>query len=254
MYYWRPQIQIHCGKVYNHLESDLETIVHVHPQLPNGGIYHSKFVLLMTTECLRLVIMTTNITNQMVENCDNDYYVVDLPRRTARSDITWNEKVLSQYLRSVQITTKQCISDYEWDNVRGKLMASIPGVMTHTMCWKTIQPVTSTKGRAVIQTTTGQLKYDIRPLFGIQHCTYKYTDMTDKMNWLVYDLETEHYELEHVYCERPFHYKRYIIYYTAPFYQKWIIITSANLSISAWGTYRGASRNTELGIAWNCKE
>ena len=49
----------------------------------------------------------------------------------------------------------------------------------------------------------------------------------------------------------PYHVKRYILYYTFPTYEKWYIITSANLSAAAWGYNYKYSLNIELGIAWN---
>lgn len=255
MYYWRPEIQIHCGKVYNHLDEDVKTFVHVHSQTSFGGIYHAKFVLITTDQCLRFIVMTTNITNQMVENCENDYYILDIPKSAkVRTNYTQNEMILKKYLEYMKICTKNDISDYEWEGVNAHLMVSLPGEVTHTMCWMMIHPESrSSKGRATIQTTTGQLKYDIKPLLGVQHCKFIYGESSGTMDWLMYDLNSDAYELEKAASTTPFHIKRYIIYYTQPAYEKWFIVTSANLTASAWGNAQRYCKNVELGIAWNCK-
>ena len=59
MYYYRPELQIHCDSYTN--GSGKEPFIHTH-KLPKDGIYHAKFVLVTTTEACRLIIMTTNIT------------------------------------------------------------------------------------------------------------------------------------------------------------------------------------------------
>ena len=97
---------IFVGKVYNHLDEDVKTFVHVHSQTPFGGIYHAKFVLITTDQCLRFIVMTTNITNQMVENCENDYYILDIPKSAkVRTKYTQNEMILKKYLEYMKICT-----------------------------------------------------------------------------------------------------------------------------------------------------
>ena len=254
LYLWRPQLKIYCGKVYNHLEEDIGEFVTVYPD-QNGGKFHSKFILITTTESLRLIIMTTNITNQMVNNCTNDYYVLDIGRRESiPSKLTRNERYLKQFFEYTRITVKKDISEYKWDDVHAQIMVSLPRVLSHSMCWHEIQPVADTHGYATITSTSCNLNFDIKKVLGIQRCKFRYTDKTDKFNWLLYenfDNLNEYYETEYVRPAVPYHIKRYIILYTRPWYNKWILITSANLSIAAWGCNNNYCKNVEIGIAWN---
>lgn len=244
MWYFRPEIQIHCGRAYNYIPSDMNTIIHEHPQMSNGGKYHTKFILLTTDEMLRLIIMTTNMT-KMVQNVENDYYIMDIPK-SDHENKTWNTDILSHYFNIVGIKTKVDIKQYAWEGVHGQILCSIPMYITHCQCWLKVQPIRGTKGCAVIKTSTGILNYDIKPLLGIQRCRFQYSETNQKLG-IIDKLDSGYYDLEVLERVQPYHQKLYIIYYTAPMYEKWYIITSANLTRSAWSNI-----NYEMGIAWNC--
>ena len=70
LYYWHPAIQIHCNRCYQAIRDDIK-YVHIH-ELTDPGIYHAKFILITTTEMLRFIVTTANMTNQMIQNCRND--------------------------------------------------------------------------------------------------------------------------------------------------------------------------------------
>ena len=263
-YYYRPEIEVHCNKVYGELGN--ETYVHIHT-VPEPGIYHSKFILITTDKMLRLIIMTTNITEQLVQNCWNDYYKIDIPRSTKMYN-TQNVQLLNQYLDAFNIKMKMPIIMYDWTGVQGHLLISIPNKTSHGICFQNIKQFQNKKfgnvrmkGKAIIQTSSGMLGYDIRTVLGTQDITYQYVSNINGMNWILYDLNNNNdtkgkpkYKIQEIESE-PFHFKRYTIEYTAHKKQsKWLIITSANLTRQAWGTERYVSMNAEFGITWNTKQ
>ena len=158
---------------------------------------------------------------------------------------------------------------YDWTRVQGHLLVSIPNKTSHGICFQTIKHLQSKKfgnarmkGKAVIQTSSGMLGYDIRTVLGAQDVTYQYVTNTNGMNWILYDLNNNNndtkgkpkYQTQEVQSE-PFHFKRYTVEYTAhKKHSKWLIITSANLTRQAWGTERYVSMNAEFGIAWNTEQ
>lgn len=270
LYYNHPAIEIHCNKAYGKLGN--EPFIHLH-ELEPPGIYHSKFVLITTTEMLRLIVMTTNITEQLVQNCMNDYYIIDIPK-SIRMYNTENVQTLNKYLDAFGIKMKVPIIMYDWSLVTGRLLVSIPKKDSHGIGFQRIKqlqydkftrqlgkPVKRILGKCTIMTSSAMLGYDIRTILGVQDVKFQYVKNIDGMNWILYDLEhnkdekgKERYQLEEV-RSFPFHFKRYTIEYS---YQglksKWLIITSANLTRQAWGTTRYAAINAEMGIAWNTKQ
>lgn len=244
MWYFRPGIQIHCGRAYNYIPSDMNTIIHEHPQMRNGGKYHTKFILITTAEMLRMIIMTTNMT-KMVQNVENDYYIMDIPK-SDHENKTWNTSLLTQYFSLVDIKLKVNITHYAWEMVHGQLLCSIPSYITHQECWMQVQPRRETEGCAVIKTSTGILNYNIKPILGVQRCRFQYSKNNGNLG-IIDKLDSGYYDLEELERVMPYHQKLYIIYYTAPVYEKWYIITSANLTKSAWSNI-----NYEMGVAWNC--
>ena len=270
LYYYRPEIEIHCGKVYGGVGE--EKFVHLH-EVKEPGIYHSKFILITTTEMLRLIVMTTNITEQLIQNCWNDYYIIDLPKSTKLMN-TENVKILNAYLDAFKIHMKRPIIQYDWTQVKSRLLVSIPNKSSHGICFQRIKeiqyerfskrlgkPVKRMLGKATIMCSSGMLGYDIRPILSVQDVTFQCAKNTEGMTWILYDLNNNNdakgkakYQTQEVET-KPFHFKRYTIEYS---YQgmtsKWLIITSANLTRQAWGTNRYTAMNAEFGIAWNTKE
>ena len=244
MWYYRPGVQIHCGRAYNYIPSDIGSIIHEHPQMRNGGKYHSKFILITTREMLRLIIMTTNMT-KMVQNVENDYYIADIPKSESVNR-TWNTDLLNRYFSLVGVILKVDITQYAWQGIHGQLMCSLPMFITHSECWRQIQPMRETEGVATVKASTGVLSYDIRPVFGIQRCRFQYSKKNQNLG-IIDKIDSGYYEIEELKDAMTYHQKLYIIYYTAPVYEKWYIITSANLTKSAWSNI-----NYEMGVAWNC--
>ena len=270
LYYFRPEIEVHCNKIYGELGN--EKYIHIH-EIKEPGIYHSKFILITTTEMLRLIIMTTNITEQLIQNCQNDYYFIDIPKSNKMYN-TENVKILNKYLDSFGIQMKMPIIMYDWSLVKSFLLISIPNKISHSMCFQKIKEIQKNifskkynkiikhlKGKTTIMTTTGMLGYDIRPVFSTKEIIFKYVKNPIKMNWLLYDLEhnkdekgKDKYKIEEIET-KPFHFKRYIIEYKyRNDINKWLIITSANLTRQAWGTTKYTSLNAEFGIVWNTQK
>lgn len=263
LYYWHPSIQIHCGEAYQVIDED-KPFLHIH-KVEAPGIYHAKFVIITTTEVLRLIVMTTNITNQLVENCLNDYYVVEIPK-CKLSPMTPFVQGLNTFFATFGITFKKTIMQYDWRGIHAKLLMSLPNGVNHAMCWKNIRKP-NTRGTAKITASTGMLGFDIKKILGVQKCTFCYLKDRQKrtdVNWLLYDLEhnkktdkegkpVQNYELEEI-ESIPFHIKRYEIeFIKKKKTKKWQIVTSANLTKQAWGTLKDPAKNVELGIAWNYK-
>ena len=122
---------------------------------------------------------------------------------------------------------------------------------------------------------TLELSYNIKKVFKVKEATYQYMPAKrEDFSWLDYSfagnmtttttstgrrkepqvVEEQTYTLEVLPKDhRPYHYKRYTINYKTKKgkVKRILIITSANLSLAAWGTTKSASLNAELGIAWN---
>lgn len=272
LYYYRPEIQIHCGMVYG--GTGKEQFVHLHTM--EKGIYHAKFILLTTTEMLRFIIMTTNITEQMIKNCLNDYYVINIPK-CKLSAPTLNTERLYQFLSVYSIKLKSSIMQYDWRHLKGTLLVSIPECVSHAICYASIPKLPKKpQGKATICTTAMKLSYNIKKVFKVQEATFEYMpERREDFSWLDYTFtgnvttttthvgrrldpeikEEQTYQLQVLdKNHKPYHYKRYTIEYkTKKSTKKILIITSANLSLAAWGTTKSASLNAELGIAWNSK-
>lgn len=270
LYYWRPELQIHCGMCFN--GTGKEPFVHLHTW--EKGIYHAKFILITTTEMLRFIIMTTNITEQMCKNCLNDYYVINIPR-CKLSVPTPNTEKLYQFFKTYDIHLKSSLMQYDWKKLKGNILISIPGCTSHAICYTTLPKLPKRAcGKATICTTAMKLSYDIRKVFHVQEATYQYMPIKrEDFSWLDYSFannvttttvqvgrrrepqvkEEQTYQLEVLPKDhRPYHYKRYTIdYISKKGTKRMLIITSANLSLAAWGTPKTASANAELGIAWN---
>ena len=222
---------------------------------------------------LRLIVMTTNITEQLIQNCQNDYYIIDIPKSTRLAN-TENVQILNAYLDAFEIHMKKPIIQYDWTKVKGRLLVSIPNKTSHGICYQRIKqiqhesfskrigkPVKRMLGKATIMCSSGMLGYDIKPVLGLHEVKFQYVKIVDGMTWMLYDLEhnkddkgKDRYLIEEV-KTTPFHFKRYTIEYS---YQgmtsRWLIITSANLTRQAWGTNRYAAANAEFGIVWNTNE
>ena len=119
------------------------------------------------------------------------------------------------------------------------------------------------------------LSYNIRKVFHVQEAVCQYMPIKrDDFSWLDYNFtgnvtteirntgrrkepefkSEKTYQLEELDREhQPYHYKRYTIEYISKKekIKRYLIITSANLSLAAWGTPKSASQNAELGIVWN---
>ena len=273
LYYWRPELQVHCGKL-PYGGTGKESFVHLH--VLDKGIYHAKFVLLTTTEMLRFIVMTTNITEQMCKNCLNDYYVINIPR-CKLSVPTINTERLYQFFNGYNIKLKSSIMQYDWKKVKGTILISVPEITSHAICYSTLQKLPKKpQGKATICTSTVYLSYNIKKVFHVQEATYQYMPVKrEDFSWLEYSFagnvtrttmytgrrkepevkEEQTYQLEVLPEDhRPYHYKRYTIEYkTKKSIKKFLIITSANLTQAAWGTPKSASLNAELGIVWNSK-
>lgn len=275
LYYDHPNIEIHCSKVYNGTGKETEINpetgtqkVYLH-EVKEPGIYHSKFVIITTTEMMRFIVMTTNITEQLIENCWNDYHIIDIPKYSKMYN-TENVQILNRYLDAFNIKLKMPIIQYDWTQVKSRILVSIPNVVSHGICYQRVKqiqldkfskelgkPVGRMLGKAIIRSSSGMLGYDIRSVIGAQECTFEYVTNTEGMNWILYDLKNNEikgkpkYQVKAIESE-PFHFKRYTIDYSVQGKKsRWLIITSANLTRQAWGTTRYAAINAEMGIAWN---
>ena len=151
-YYWHPNIQVHCEIAYN--GTDHDDFIHIH-DVEKPGIYHAKFILLTTTEVLKLMIMTTNITENEIKNCLNDYYVITIPKRTLTSS-TKNTMRLYEFLDSFDIKLKSSLVNYDWRKLNGHLLISIPNKMSQGICFNKIvkKPEKSDKRRAKVRCST----------------------------------------------------------------------------------------------------
>lgn len=260
-YYWHDNIQVHCQIAYNGTGD--ETFVHIH-EVEKPGIYHAKFILITTTEVLKLMIMTTNITENEVKNCLNDYYIITIPKRTMTSS-TKNTMRMYEFLDSFDIKLKSSLMNYDWRGLNGHIMISIPNKMSHGICFRKIikKPDLKTKRKATIRCSTMMTGYDIKKLFHVNTCELEYLDNYEHKTILgIYDLEhnkekdgKQRYVLKPFNEKKPFHYKRYMVEYTKEEdSRKYLIITSANLTRQAWGTSKYVAKNAEMGIIWNSKK
>lgn len=271
LYYWRPELQIHCGMCYG--GTGKEPFVHLHTF--EKGIYHAKFILLTTTEMLRFIVMTTNITEQMIKNCLNDYYVINIPR-CKLSVPTGNTEKLYQFFETYDIHLKSSIMQYDWSGLHGNILVSIPGCTSHAICYASLPKLPKRAcGKAIVCTTAMKLSYNIKKVLKVKEAIYQYMPKKrDDFSWLDYSFagnvtttrvqtgrrkepemkDEQTYQLEVLAADhKPYHYKRYTIEYITKkgITKRILIITSANLSLAAWGTTKTASLNAELGIAWN---
>lgn len=261
LYYYHPKIQIHCQEVFN--GTGKEEFVYLH-KVKEPGIYHAKFILITTKDVLKLIVMTTNITETIVQNCLNDYYVIMIPK-TNLSVMTNFTTYLYQFFDAFNIKLKQGLLQYDWKHVKGKLLVSIPGKLSHGICFnKQIKlPKKNQKTRAIIRCASMMTGYDIKKVFHVKECIIEYLKDNPKGTLLgIYDLEhnkekdgkTDRYQIQAFESPQPFHYKRYVIEYQGKKkIRQYLIITSANLTRQAWGTTKYAAYNAELGIIWNSK-
>ena len=261
LYYYHPALQIHCQEAFN--GTGKEEFVHLH-QVEEPGIYHAKFILITTRDVLKLIVMTTNITESVIKNCLNDYYAIMIPK-TKLSAMTNFTTYLYQFFDAFDIKLKQGLMQYDWKHVKGKLLVSIPGKLSHGICFsKQIKlPKKNTETSAIIRCASMMTGYDIKKIFHVKKCIFEYLKDNPQGTLLgVYDLEhnkekdgkTDRYEIQTFESQLPFHYKRYIIEYKGKTKtRKYLIITSANLTRQAWGTAKYAAYNAELGIIWNSK-
>lgn len=261
LYYYHPKIQIHCQEVFN--GTGKEEFVYLH-KVKEPGIYHAKFILITTKDVLKLIVMTTNITENIVQNCLNDYYVIMIPK-TNLSVMTNFTTYLYQFFDAFNIKLKQGLMQYDWKHVKGKLLVSIPGKLSHGICFnKQIKlPKKNQKTRAIIRCASMMTGYDIKKVFHVKECIIEYLKDNPKGTLLgIYDLEhnkekdgkTDRYQIMTFESPQPFHYKRYVIEYQGKKKtRQYLIITSANLTRQAWGTIQYAAYNAELGIIWNSK-
>ena len=171
LYFYHPALQVHCGNAYNGTGHD--SFIHIH-KLREPGIYHAKFILITTTEACRFIVMTTNITEQLVKNCLNDYYMITVPKvkLSAPTDFTIR---LYQFLDAFNIKLKSGLNLYNWKGIQANLLISVPTGLNHALCWRTIiNTPKRVRGSAVIRTTTGMLGFDIKKVLRVQECIFEY--------------------------------------------------------------------------------
>lgn len=275
MYYYRPELQIHCDSYFN--GSGNEDFIHTH-NLPKDGIYHAKFVLVTTTEMCRFIIMTTNITEPLIKDCLNDYYTISIPKCKMMHPTDFTEKLYA-FFDAFQIHLKSPLLNYDWRGIQAQLLISIPGRTSHGICWQ-LMPFLPRKprGKAIIRTASVMPGYDIRKVFHIQDITIevlpdellKNKQMNMGLVFLDQNLimdESGKFQQRYKIVRfdnkgKPFHYKRYTIEYQGKKIKgskerepdtRILIITSANMTRQAWGTAKYSSVNAELGVAWISK-
>ena len=264
MYFYRPELQVHCSKAYGGIGN--EPFIHIHT-LKEPGIYHAKFILITTTEACRFIVMTTNITETIVKDCLNDYYMITVPKSKLSAPTPFTLR-LYQFLDTFNIKLKSGLNQYDWKGLHANLLISIPTGLNHALCWRSvINTPKRVRGSAVIRTPTGMLGYDIKKTLRIQDCVFEYNkewiaDVTQQTDhpYGIYDFRhnrdkktgKDKYTLKMI-ESKPFHYKRYTVDYTYPTKKRMLIITSANLTKQAWGSLKHPSVNAELGITWNSK-
>ena len=261
LYYYHPALQIHCQEAFN--GTGKEDFVHLHT-VPGKGIYHAKFILITTTEVLKFIIMTTNITEVCIKNCLNDYYVITIPKNKLGSP-TQLTTYLYQFLDTYDIKLKSGLLQYQWKGISGKLLISIPGKISHGICFneQIKPPKKNTESTAIIRCSSMMCGFNIKPILHVKRCIIEYMKEDSNIPLLgIYDLEnniekdgkTSRYEIQPFETKEAFHYKRYIIEYKGKkTIRRYLIITSANLTRQAWGTTKYAAYNAELGIIWNSK-
>lgn len=260
LYYYKPQLQLHCQEAFN--GSGKEDFVHIH-KVPEPGIYHAKFILLTTKDVLKLIVMTTNITENIIKNCYNDYYVIMVPKTTLASPTPFTT-YFYQFLDSYGIKLKNGLLQYDWRGIKGKLLVSIPGKISHGICFNAQikAPKKNSKTKATIRCASMMTGYDIKKVLHVNECVLEYLkDNPEGTQFGIYDLnhnkdkeQKERYRLVSFESAIPFHYKRYTIEYKGKKKtRRYLIITSANLTRQAWGTAKYAAYNAELGIVWNSK-
>ena len=264
LYFYHPNLQVHCHEVLEGTSTGKETFIYEHKdKFQKGGKYHAKFILITTTEVCRFIVMTTNITNITIQNCLNDYYVITVPKCGLKAPNVFTTR-LYQFLDAYSIRLKSCLNQYDWYGLEANLLVSIPQGINHSMCWRMLMNTNKkVQGSAVIRTSSLALGWDIKKILRIQQCTVEYakdyTKRPELQDLILYNFDNNldkktnknKYDLRSVEM-KPFHYKRYTIEYTKP-NKRWLIITSANLGKSAWGTLKWPSLNAELGITWNSK-
>lgn len=255
IHYWHPAIHCYAENVYNAIPEDESYYTELSSSTIDGK-YHAKFVLITTDTMLRFIIMSTNITKQLIENNTNDYYVFDSPR-IGKLETSHNCQLLQRYLRTFKIQIKESLNNYQWKHMHANFLVSIPNIMTHTECWRSLFKQCP-KGRAVIQCPSGSLNYDIHESLGVQQILFKLPNefQTDpRLNYFLIDgypnYQNKWLTLERFPLELPYHFKRYEIWTLHP-KQHWRILTSANMSRAAWGTKQYTCKNVEFGVCWNC--
>lgn len=274
LYYYRPELQIHCDSYTN--GSGKETFIHTH-KLPKDGIYHAKFVLVTTTEACRLIIMTTNITEGIVKDCMNDYYIITVSKCKLMHSTEFTEKLYA-FFDTFQIHLKSALLNYDWRGIQAQLLVSIPGRTSHGICWQSMPFLPKKpRGRATIRTASVMPGYDIRKVFHVKDITIEVLPdellKNKQINMGLVFLDQnlcmdesgklqERYKIVRFDNKgKPFHYKRYTIEYQGKKRKdkerepdtRILVITSANMTRQAWGTAKYASVNAELGVAWISK-
>ncbi|EAL47938.2 hypothetical protein EHI8A_086060 [Entamoeba histolytica HM-1:IMSS-B] len=250
IHYWHPNLIIHCNNAYNDTLDDQKYIIY--HNLNNNGIYHAKFVLITTSRMLRLIIMSTNITNQLIQNCWNDYYILNIPF-TSTPSTTKNTDLLNLFFTTYNINLKMSLSNYDWSNVHAILSVSIPNITSHTNCWNHLFP-TQPHGSCIVQTPTAMLNYNLLDTLGLDNSTFNCPfDLDSRKNsdmsyFLINNLDKNTlYKLNYIHSSLPYHFKRYFIHTLNPL-ADWFILTSANLTYYAWGSKYSPSRNAELDV------
>ena len=249
VYYWHPNIQVHCDTIYNNSILDSQYIT-LH-QVQKPGIYHAKFVLVTTTKVLRLIIMTTNFTNQLISENWNDYYILTIPK-TKKKCVSKNMSKFMLFLNKSDIHLKQDIFFYDWSSINANIICSIPNVVSHYDCYKECFEKEQFDD-CTVQCSTMIIPFNWSNVFNVKNVTIVIPDDFDKrkdkdMNYFILNISNPYnFTIKSEHYDQPYHFKRYILNNQVSSY---MIITSANLTKQAWGCNLFMSLNAELGIIW----
>lgn len=198
------KLQVHCSMFKTKSKNMNYDWVHIH-EVPNGGIWHCKFILVTTPDYLRLIVTSANMVIPMCSpyrnttkfisaskvqqclleqqtrsnTCVNDFCILTLKRRDNfdtvydRKDISMNLELFEQFLDTYNIQLTMRLDDYDWSNVPFDFIVSIPEKrITHFDYFNDYDTINIPQMTAMTSTVVTQ--FNIKRLLRVEKCTIYY--------------------------------------------------------------------------------
>lgn len=198
------KLQVHCSLFKAKSKGMNYDWLHIH-EVPDGGIWHCKFILVTTPDYLRLIITSANMVIPMCSpyrnntkfisaskiqqcileqktksnTCINDFCILTLKRRDNfdmiynRKDISMNLELFEQFLDTYNIQLTMRLDDYDWSNVPFDFIVSIPEKkITHFDYFNTCDTVNIPCMIAL--TSSVMTQFNIRRYLNLEKCIVLY--------------------------------------------------------------------------------